>query len=343
MDHPLVSVVIPLYNKDHTIETTLKSVVSQSYQDLDIIVVDDGSDDGGLARAQAFPDRRLSIVSQSNQGQSAARNTGIKRSKGVLVAFLDGDDLWDQDHVANLVALYNEYPNSGLYATGYRTIYSRGFMLATSALSPRCRSETFLISDYFKMASVAPFVWVSAVCVPRYVFEHCGLFLEGEHRGADREMWARIALSYQVAYDPRICATYNCAVDGQETGKQRILQYPPLVKLLDDVIESDNSDIPLVSLRKYRNNVLFGYVSNAVRMGSRRKAYSALNQVRILSVDEKVRLYFWKLMLLLPTSVVNFVIRGVGSRYKYWLKSAYSKNNVTVSKHLLMSDSITQS
>jgi len=94
MNSSLVSVVIPAYNADRTFKDTVQSVFEQTVQDFEIVIVDDGSKDNTIETAQSIEDSRVKVISQSNGGASAARNTGIKAAKGEYVAFLDADDLW---------------------------------------------------------------------------------------------------------------------------------------------------------------------------------------------------------------------------------------------------------
>ena len=88
----MISIVIPLYNKEKSIEQSLRSVLSQSYDDFEVVVVDDGSTDGSVGVVEATNDPRIRFVKQENGGPSKARNTGVKNAKGEWVLFLDADD-----------------------------------------------------------------------------------------------------------------------------------------------------------------------------------------------------------------------------------------------------------
>ena len=96
MNDPIVSVIIPAYNSEKFIGETLYSVVRQSFQAMEIIVVDDGSTDGQneIIKTIMKEDARIKLIQQANRGVSAARNLGIEHAKGQYLAFLDADDVW---------------------------------------------------------------------------------------------------------------------------------------------------------------------------------------------------------------------------------------------------------
>lgn len=99
-----ISVIIPVYNAEKYLAEAVESVLAQTIQPLEIILVDDGSTDKSVEVAQKyFPD--VQLICQENKGISGARNTGIRISKGELLAFLDNDDIWPEDHIEKLLAL----------------------------------------------------------------------------------------------------------------------------------------------------------------------------------------------------------------------------------------------
>ena len=108
---PLFSIIIPLYNKEHTITNSIGSVLDQSFQDFEIIIVDDGSTDSSADKVRAFADPRIKLFSQQNAGPSAARNHGIREATGEWVVFLDADDTLSSQALMVFSEGINHYPN----------------------------------------------------------------------------------------------------------------------------------------------------------------------------------------------------------------------------------------
>ena len=111
---PAVSIVMPVYNQERFVEATARSVLGQTFTDLELIAVDDGSRDGSYARLAAIDDPRLTAITQRNGGVSAARNAGIARARGRYVGFIDGDDLWLPEKVERHVRLLDAGPEIDL-------------------------------------------------------------------------------------------------------------------------------------------------------------------------------------------------------------------------------------
>ena len=114
----MISVIIPLYNKVHTIKRTLNSVINQSFQDFEIIIVNDGSTDNSIQLIKEnFDDHRIKIINQKNKGVSSARNKGVQESKHDHIAFLDGDDEWDKNYLKTICSIIVSYKNYGMINT----------------------------------------------------------------------------------------------------------------------------------------------------------------------------------------------------------------------------------
>jgi glycosyltransferase involved in cell wall biosynthesis len=122
----VVSVVIPSYNRAHTLPETIESVLAQSWPRIEIIVVDDGSTDGTEAAVAGYRDR-ITYVKQKNGGLAAARNAGFAKSTGEYVAWLDSDDLWNPDKTALQVAALEHHPDNVLVASDFSAFDADGF------------------------------------------------------------------------------------------------------------------------------------------------------------------------------------------------------------------------
>ena len=112
MSTPAVSIAIPLYNKAPFIADTVRSALAQSFTDHEIVVVDDGSTDGGADTLRQFDDPRLKIIRQPNAGVATARTRALREGQGRYVAFLDADDLWHPDHLHHLMAMADRFPQA---------------------------------------------------------------------------------------------------------------------------------------------------------------------------------------------------------------------------------------
>lgn len=204
------SVVIPLFNKFETIVGTIESILSQSYQAKQIIVVDDGSIDGGGELLVATFGERIELIRQENRGVSAARNAGIARAAGDYIAFIDADDFWAPHFLEELVLLHNDYPSIGLLASSYQ--YVDGPDLYTS---PKIRGRGRQLgrgqmNNFFAMAANGDLPFnASSVAIKNALITQLGGFPEGEWMGEDQCVWSRIALHSTIAYSPRALSFYN--------------------------------------------------------------------------------------------------------------------------------------
>ncbi|WP_416137152.1 glycosyltransferase family 2 protein [Halomonas sp. HK25] len=117
---PLVTVVIPVYNKEKYIARTIQSVLDQSYSEIELLIVDDAATDGSLSRVSEFNDPRIKVVRRDTAGPGgyAARNFGVKNASGDWVAFLDADDVWLPDHLERAVQMTRDYPNIPIISAG---------------------------------------------------------------------------------------------------------------------------------------------------------------------------------------------------------------------------------
>ena len=149
----MISVIIPLYNKEDYISTSIKSIFKQSYNDYEIIVVNDGSTDKSVDIVKAFNDERIRIINQKNAGVAAARNKGIEEAKGEYIAFLDADDEWKEDYLATQMELAEKYPQCDVFATNYEFCDANGKKTKTIIRGIQFQEESGVLNNYFEVAS----------------------------------------------------------------------------------------------------------------------------------------------------------------------------------------------
>ncbi len=236
MGSPAVSVVIPLYNKRATIRRALDSVLRQTFSGFEILVVDDGSTDGGAEIAAQTGDPRVRVIRQPNAGASAARNRGIAEAAAGLIAFLDADDFWEPEFLATILDLAQAYPDAGMYLTGRRQVNADGSVMDVWAALPEGRSMGILPS-YFAAPEEGGLAHSSAVAMPRAVLRAVGGFREGEHMGEDIDMWVRVAARYPVACHTAVLSTfYDGGLERDRERLRRKQPYPPALRSLRSLV-----------------------------------------------------------------------------------------------------------
>jgi len=209
---PFFSIIIPLYNKEKHIANTLQSVFDQTYSDLEIIIINDGSTDSSEEIVSTYKNEKTRYFSTKNNGVSKARNLGIEKANGTLIAFLDADDYWYPTHLQTLFELYQKFPKAGLYATSYEKKFSKESTFPANFKNINTPNDSLIIiDDFFESSTVDAIAWTSASAVPKKVFDTIGVFDPAITHGAgeDTELWIRIALKYQVAFANTITATYH--------------------------------------------------------------------------------------------------------------------------------------
>ena len=207
---PLFSVIVPLYNKEKSIQNTLKSALDQAFTDFEIIIINDGSTDKSESKALAINDSRIRLFSTENQGVSAARNYGIAKASGTLIAFLDADDYWFPNHLKQLSELYEMFPQCGLYCTNYERFYNPNKIIKPTYVAIPHHPWKGIVNDFFQSSYIDRIAWTSAVAVPKTVIDTVGNFKTTITLGAgeDTDLWLRIALRFDVAFDNEISARH---------------------------------------------------------------------------------------------------------------------------------------
>ena len=230
------SVVIPLYNKEAYVAKTLNSVVGQTYQNFEIIVVNDCSTDKSLDVVQVIDDSRIKIISHSeNKGLSASRNTGINAATHPYIAFLDADDQWDSTYLETIRNLVKEYPNESVFATHYRENYKGKFFVPKSKLPSSTKGKSVVINDFFKINLGRLILTQSCIVVHKTVFEQIGYYDENVTFAEDIDFYIRCFSTCNLVFlNVGLCTISNYDPNSITNRVSHKKTFPKLNKYLND-------------------------------------------------------------------------------------------------------------
>lgn len=218
-----VGVIIPAFNAARTLPIALESVASQTFDDWQILLVDDGSTDNTAQVVAPFLERfgpRIEYIKQENRGLPAARNAAIRASTTEFLALLDADDVWLPCRLEESVKILRERPQAGLAYGGIVSIDLEG--------RP---TGTFEGNTQYAEGRIAPQIYMRKVALPcptltfrRSCIQQVGLFDETMRATEDRDLCLRIALRYEVAFVPRVIACYRVSPNSMTADPQRMFQ-----------------------------------------------------------------------------------------------------------------------
>jgi glycosyltransferase involved in cell wall biosynthesis len=198
---PLVSVIMPAYNAEKFIAASIESVLNQTFFDFELIIINDGSSDNTLDIAQQFAlkDKRIIIISQENQGETAARNTGLAHAKGEYVAFLDSDDLYKETFLEKMVNRLESGDCEAVYC---------GFI---NQKTDKGQGEPFAEGNILEIYTTHhQHIWIVCFMVKKsYLDQHNIRFTPGVTMGGDQEFIGLCGLYCRVKAVPEFLAIYQ--------------------------------------------------------------------------------------------------------------------------------------
>ena len=187
----LVSVVMSCYNYGHYLPYALQSVMDQTYTNLEIIVVNDGSTDNTDQVMQPFlSNPKVRYIKQKNRGQANAKNTGIKNASGKYVAFLDADDLWDREKLEKQLKLFSDM-NTGVVFSGLKFINQSGQLIDYKLIGKYFVPHRGNVTQYLIFDNFIPF---SSSVVLKDLLDRHGIFNEKLKMTIDWDLWLRLSL-----------------------------------------------------------------------------------------------------------------------------------------------------
>lgn len=202
------TVIIPLYNKENHIEETLKSVFNQTFQDFEVIIVEDCSTDNSKQKAASIISEKTRIIQHEvNKGLSASRNTGIENANSEFLAFLDADDIWHKEFLEKIHQLTQDFPNAHLFGTNYTEVYPKKVSVVPSSNLKNFIKDG-IVPDFFESNLYQNIYCPSSLCVKKEVFEKIGGYNTMINYGEDIDFNIRANSIFNLAYSNTVLA-YN--------------------------------------------------------------------------------------------------------------------------------------
>ena len=214
---PRFSIVIPLYNKASYIAKAIKSVLAQTFEDFELVIINDCSTDNSLEIAKGFSDIRIKIIEhQQNKGLSASRNTGINNTSAQYIAFLDADDIWKPDFLEKMNFLINEYNQASLFACNYQISLKNNKHISHTFKITNNRLHAIIVNFFESNLTQTTYI-PSGFCVSRKVFDRVGLYNEGISYSEDVDFNIRAHAEYKMAYYNKPLVIYTFVSENQIT------------------------------------------------------------------------------------------------------------------------------
>lgn len=282
----MFSVVIPLYNKEINIGNTIQSVLNQTFQDFEIVIVNDGSTDKSLQVVEQIDDSRIRIINKPNGGVSSARNRGIEEAKREWIAFLDGDDLWDKEKLMAVSRVIHDNYDVKWIINAFQTV-------AGQRKFTQMYHKNGILDNVVDDLVSGLKIQTSAVVVQKGVFMNDSrlFFREGINNSEDREVWYKLSLLFtRPLYINRILSYYIIDDSGTSlTGMQSIdpkhFHFLEMQKRLQEVYSSSNAEnVKKMSsyINKFNLNAILGYWTRLPQLPEIFKEHIKPNQFKLL-------------------------------------------------------------
>jgi len=300
------SVIIPLYNKRKYIQRAIDSVLSQTYKNFEIIVVNDGSEDGSELIVENYDNKNIKLINQENSGVAIARNVGVFSAQYDFVCLLDADDEWKPNFLEEISALITTFPKHHIYSTRHEIIGDEGELLYPKNYfqeNYRGVIKNF-ISCYKKTDGL---INASSVCLRKSFFHKLGGFPASQTQGEDVYLWLLYSLHTDIVFSNTICTRYyrnteNRSVDSitKTSLPFQFLGFRSLINDFDSSKLKANSNKELV--RYLRKNALL-HVADLKSRNRNEVAISHTSQLFKLNKTTGLLCY---LIVLMPCRLLRY-------------------------------------
>lgn len=241
----MISVIIPTYNRENYLKEAIDSVLQQTYQNIEIIVVDDASTDNTKEIVLSFKDK-VRYIYQDNKERGAARNNGIAHAKGEFIAFLDSDDAWLPDHLESCLNALKCDNNAGLSFSHSYIINEKGAIIS--------KNRPYIVNGFMLEKIVSNFSSfgcnASSCVIKKNILDKSGLFKEDRNLAGseDWEMWVRISSYAKFISTNRFTAKIRSHSENSSINPEKMAK--SMKKVLDIVYENNHLAIEIKSRRQ---------------------------------------------------------------------------------------------
>lgn len=290
----MFSIVIPLYNKENFIENTLNTVINQTYENYEILVVDDGSIDNSIDVVKNIEDKRIKLLRQENRGVSSARNYGISQAKHDFIAFLDADDTWHPSYLETMKSKIDAMHTCVAYCAHFNVIDG------DTVLKPKLKHKNDLvIESYFTESIHRTLIWTSTCIVRRDILNQLNGFDEDLSHAEDIHLWIRISLMGNIYFTPYVGGYYQ-REDSDSLSRTKNIRFE---RHLLSKLHQIESKYHLTSNRawgKYKSNFIVNRASSFLS-GYPDKVSALLKEVSVsdLTLKHLIKFFYIKAVLII--------------------------------------------
>lgn len=268
--HPKVSIIVPVYNGEKYVAQAIECALSQTYSNIEIIAVNDGSTDGTDGILASYGDR-IKYIKKENGGVSSALNAGISAMTGDYFAWLSHDDLIERDHIEKLIGYLSRHKNEKVIPfSEFKLIDENGELLAKATLDARLNLFDYKISVTDKYAPLL-FGEINggSVLIPKEAFDKYGMFDESRRITQERDMWSRLLKEYRFICIPYVTASIRVHGEQVSSAREKVAEASNRknLEIIDEIYERMKSEdavkakdlYRLLTLHYYYNNIDFMY------------------------------------------------------------------------------------
>lgn len=305
------SVVIPLYNKENFIKKTIKSVLYQTFENYEIIVINDGSTDGSLEKVKQINSEKIKIFSQKNKGLSSSRNKGIELSKGKFIALLDADDLWVENYLESIHSLIYKFPEINFFGSSYYEKRNNKLLLIKSNLDKKTINKSFIIEDFFKANHKQFIPDQSSLTFRRQIFTNTTKpYNENITYNEDVDFYLNNLVKNKIAFinSPLMIKNYD-------TFQEQLSSGSISTKILPDLDFYEQKHTNNESVKKYINIQRYKYIIKYINEGNKELKKEMLKKTTLhyLSFSQKIMINLPSFIIVILRKV-KFIILKTGIR-----------------------------